>query len=81
MSINTNYLVKKVMIDAYEFNLLIIKFSRNICLLKNTEQTRDFVKNIKVVMGPFQGGASFVDPFCYLCFVFVMLSCLFIVAL
>ena len=30
---------------------------------------------------PFQGGASFVDHFCYLCFVFVMFSCLFIVAL
>ena len=30
---------------------------------------------------PFQCGASFVDPFCYLCFVFVMLSCLFIAAL
>ena len=33
--------------------------------------------------GPFQGGASFVNPFCYLCFmfVFVMLSCLFLAAL
>ena len=30
---------------------------------------------------PFQGGASFMDPFCYLCFEFVMLSCLFIAAL
>ena len=30
---------------------------------------------------PFQEGASFVDHFCYLCFVFVMLSCLFITAL
>ena len=30
---------------------------------------------------PFQGGASFVDHFCYFCFVFVMLSCLFIAAL
>ena len=27
------------------------------------------------------GGASFVDPFCYLGFVFSMLSCLFIAAL
>ena len=27
------------------------------------------------------GGASFVDHFCYLCFVFVMLSCLSISAL
>ena len=26
-------------------------------------------------------GASFVDPFCYLCFVFFMLSCLFFAAL
>ena len=33
------------------------------------------------VYRPFQGGAFFVDPFCYLCFVlvFVMPSCLFIV--
>ena len=30
---------------------------------------------------PFQGGASFVDQFCYLCFVFVLFSCLFIAAL
>ena len=30
---------------------------------------------------PFQGGASFVDHFCYLCFVLVMFSCLFIAAL
>ena len=32
---------------------------------------------------PFQGGASFVDPFCYLCFrlVFVMSPCLFLAAL
>ena len=29
----------------------------------------------------FQGGVSFVDPFCYLCFVSVMLSCLFFAAL
>ena len=29
---------------------------------------------------PFQGGASFVDPFCYLCF-FIILSCLFLAAL
>ena len=28
----------------------------------------------------FQAGASFVDPFCYLCFVSAMLSCLFIAA-
>ena len=37
MSKNTNYLVKQVMIDVYEFNLLIIKFSWNIWLFKNTE--------------------------------------------
>ena len=31
---------------------------------------------------PFQGGASFFfNPFCYLCFVFVMMSCLFIATL
>ena len=29
----------------------------------------------------FQGGTSLVDLFCYLCFLFVMFSCLFIVAL
>ena len=31
---------------------------------------------------PFQGGASFADPFCYLCFllVFVMPACLFLAA-
>ena len=29
----------------------------------------------------FKGGVSFVDQFCYLCFVFVMLSRLFIAAL
>ena len=30
---------------------------------------------------PFQSGASFVDHFCCLCFVFAVFSCLFIVAL
>ena len=30
---------------------------------------------------PFQGGASFVDSFCKLCIVSIMLSCLFIAAL
>ena len=32
---------------------------------------------------PFQGGASFVDPFCHLCFMFVflILTCLFLAAL
>ena len=30
---------------------------------------------------PLQDGASFVDHFCYLCFVFVLFSCLFIAAL
>ena len=32
---------------------------------------------------PFQGGASFLDYFCWLCFMFVfaMLSCLFLAAL
>ena len=30
---------------------------------------------------PFQGGPSFVDHFCHLCFIFVMLSCLFLAAL
>ena len=33
------------------------------------------------ILQPFQGGASFVDYFCYLCFVFVMLSFLFIAVL
>ena len=35
----------------------------------------------KNVYWPFQGGASFVDPFCYLCFVSVTLSFLFLAAL
>ena len=30
---------------------------------------------------PFQGGASFVDPLCYLCFMSVLLSCLLLAAL
>ena len=32
---------------------------------------------------PFQGGASYADSFCYLCFVFffILLSCLFLAAL
>ena len=30
---------------------------------------------------PFQGGVSFVDKFCYLCFVFILFSCLFVAAL
>ena len=36
-----------------------------------------------VFVVPFQGSASFLDPFCDLCFkfVFVMLSCLFLAAL
>ena len=32
----------------------------------------------KKIYWPLQGGASFVEHFCYLCFVFVILSCLFI---
>ena len=37
----------------------------------------------EIVLLTVQGGASFVDPFCYLCFVFVfvILSCLFPAAL
>ena len=35
----------------------------------------------KNVYWTFQGGASFVDPFCYLCFVSVILSFLFLAAL
>ena len=34
----------------------------------------------KIFYWPFQGGASFVDHFCYLCSMFVMRSCLFIAA-
>ena len=36
-----------------------------------------------IFYGPFQGDASFMDSFSYLCFVFVfiILSCLFIAAL
>ena len=30
---------------------------------------------------PLLGGTSFVDPYCYLCFMYVMLSCLFLAAL
>ena len=36
---------------------------------------------VKYFYWPFQGGISFVDHLCYLCFVFVMLSRLFIAAL
>ena len=36
---------------------------------------------LKYFYGPFQGGTSFVDHLCYLCLLFVMLSCLFIAAL
>ena len=36
---------------------------------------------IKYFYGPFQGGTSFVDNFCYLCLVFFMLSRLYIAAL
>ena len=36
---------------------------------------------VKYFYCPFQGGTSFVDHLCYSCFVFVMLSCLFIAAL
>ena len=36
---------------------------------------------IQTSVVPFQGGISFVDCFCYLCYVSVMLSCLFIAAL
>ena len=36
---------------------------------------------MKLFYWPFQGGASFVDPLCYLCFTFVLIipSCLFLV--
>ena len=30
---------------------------------------------------PFEGGGSFVDPFCYLCFMSIMLSCPLLTAL
>ena len=39
-----------------------------------------FSLQVKIFYWPFQGGASFVDHFCHLCFVFVMLSCLPIAA-
>ena len=49
-------------------------------------QAKYFVFNNNRILGemfywPFQGIASFVDLFCYLCFVSSMLSCLFIAAL
>ena len=47
-------------------------------------EVRDLLlMSIVRVNRPFQGGASFVDPFCYLCFmlVIVMPSCLFLAAL
>ena len=36
--------------------------------------------SFQIVMKHDQGGVSFVDPFCYLCFefIFVILSCLFL---
>ena len=34
-----------------------------------------FKPSSKIFYWPFQGGASFVDRLCYLCLVFVMLSC------
>ena len=43
--------------------------------------TRELSLFFNTIYWPFQGGASFVDPFCHLCFVFVMLSCLFTAAL
>ena len=43
------------------------------------EQGIDLIQLLK--KSTFQGGASFVDGFCYSCFVFVMLSCLSIAAL
>ena len=36
---------------------------------------------VKIFLLTVPDGASFVDHFCYLCFMFVMLSCLFIAAL
>ena len=41
------------------------------------------LKMFEPFSNPFQGGASFVDPFCCLCYmcVFLMLSCLFLAAL
>ena len=37
--------------------------------------------SVKVFYWPFQGGASFVEHFSYLCFVFVLFSRLFIAAM
>ena len=38
-------------------------------------------KPVSVFCWPFQGGASCVNPFCYLRFMFIWLSCLFLAAL
>ena len=50
--------------------LIHIRNKSEVAIVKMFKPSSDFV----------QSGASFVDPFCYLCFwfVFVMLYCLFI---
>ena len=54
---------------------------------KRTKGDVGTMKHVSVLQRCFccqlQGGASFVDPFCFLCFmfVFVMLLCLFLTAL
>ena len=51
--------------------------------IKGEVGTVKLVQSLQCFYLPFQGVASFVDPFCYLCFtfLFIMLYCLFLAAL
>ena len=60
--------------------------TKHLFVLIHIRKNKDEVGAIKIVLSPpvnifyclLQGGTSIVDPFCYLCFVSVVLSCLFL---
>ena len=59
-------------------HLFVLIYNRN----KGEVGTIKLLKlSSKMFYQPFQGSSCFVDHFCYLCYMYVMLSCLFIAAL
>ena len=68
--------------SVYIQMLYTVNFSSNSAVALELKQLFFIMTSSKNIFNwPFQGGASFVDHFCFLCFVFVMLSCLFIATL
>ena len=72
---------QRVRCGAWLYWFLIFAAFLTLTLLLLTCGMATFVSFANCFYWPFPGSTSFVDHLCYLCLVFVMLSCLFIAAL